>query len=198
MHAASARFPELLDAIKAASRPLGSPTKVVGIDGPGGAGKSTLARDLAAAIGEVPVVQTDDFASRDNPDDWWLRLLEQVLRPLAAGEEARYQRYDWNHQSLAEWIVLPLRPEVVILEGVTAIRREFDPYLAYRIWVETPRTLRLHRGLERDGESMRRQWESWMAAEDAYLARDNPIARADTVVSGQQARRRHTWTGGDD
>jgi uridine kinase len=184
-------IPALFDAIKAASPPLGSPTKVVGIDGPGGAGKSTLARDLAAAFGEVPVVQTDDFASWDNPVDWWPLLLQQVLRPLAAGEEARYQRYDWNDQRLAEWIELPLRPELVIVEGVSAIRREFDPYLAYRIWVETPRTLRLRRGLERDGESMRGQWESWMAAEDAYVARDNPIARADAVVSGQQARRRH-------
>jgi uridine kinase len=194
----SACFPGLFDAIRAARQPLGSPTKVVGIDGPGGAGKSTLARIVAAAIGEAPVVQTDDFASWNDPVDWWPRLLEQVLRPLTAGEEAHYQRYDWDDQSLAEWIELPLRPEVVIREGVTAIRREFDPYLAYRIWVETPRTLRLHRGLERDGESMRRQWESWMAAEDAYVARDNPIARADTVVSGTTPDGGTARTCGDD
>ena len=72
----------------------------------------------------------------------------------------------------------------MILEGVTASREAFRPYLAYAIWVEAPRELCLQRGLERDGEQMRAQWERWLAEEDAYIARERPELHADTVVPG--------------
>ena len=64
------------------------------------------------------------------------------------------------------------------------MRREFDPYLAYRIWVDAPPGVRLRRGLERDGEAMRPQWDKWMAAEAAYAVRDRPIERADAILRG--------------
>jgi uridine kinase len=73
----------------------------------------------------------------------------------------------------------------VIVEGVTASREAFRRYLAYAIWVETPRELRLARGLERDGEAKRPLWEQWMAAEDAYVERERPQEHADAVLAGQ-------------
>jgi uridine kinase len=159
-------------------------TRIVAIDGYGGAGKSTLARRVAAALDGAPIVPTDDFAGWDNQFDWWPRLLEQVIAPLARGDIARYQRFDWSTQQLAEWIELPHHPATVIIEGVAAMRREFDPYLAYRIWVDTPPEVRLRRGLDRDGEAMRSQWDRWMTAEAAYVATDRPMDRADVVVPG--------------
>lgn len=179
------RMAGLAERIRGARPPGGIATAVIAIDGLGGAGKSTLAAQLAEELGNIAVVPTDDFASWDNPFDWWPRLIEQVLRPLAAGDAARYQRYDWDARRLSEWIELPHRPRMVILEGVTASRSEFDAYLAFRIWVEAPRELRLKRGLERDGEAMRDRWISWMCAEDEYVARQDPAARADVVVSGK-------------
>lgn len=158
---------------------------VVGIDGPGGAGKSTLAAALQAAWPGSSVVHTDDFASWDDPVDWWPRLLEQVLLPLSRGEEARYQRYDWVERRLADW--LTVKPGRVIVEGVSSTRREFDSYLSYRIWVETARQERLRRGLERDGADALPQWNEWMAAEDAHFAQDQPVERADLVLSGEDA-----------
>lgn len=47
------------------------PVRLVAVDGPGGAGKSTFADRLAAAAGGAPIIHTDDFASADNPIDWW-------------------------------------------------------------------------------------------------------------------------------
>ena len=158
-------------------------TRIVAIDGAGGAGKSTVARWLAREL-DAPIVHTDDFASWDNPTGWWPKLVAQVLEPLAAGSAARYVPTRWGGPERSEVTVAPT--EFLILEGVTATREAFRPYLAYAIWVETPRALRLERGIARDGEQMRGRWERWMAEEDRYVAREQPAEHADLVLSGDR------------
>lgn len=175
---------DIAQKITRANAPDGMITRIVAIDGPGGAGKSTLASQLSAVLNNAPIVHTDDFASWDNPLDWWPRLINQVLNPLAINQETHYQRYDWTLEKLAEWHRLE-PTDYLILEGVSASRKAFKPYLTYCIWVETPREERLRRGLERDGEAMRSQWEQWMRDEDAYIEREHPDETADVVVSGR-------------
>jgi len=174
---------DLISNIERARAPDGMITRIVAVDGPGGAGKSTLALELSEVLGSARIVRTDDFASWDNPLNWWPLLIEQVLKPLSLNQAARYRRYDWTRGALAEWHeVMP--GGYVIVEGVSASREAFRPYLTYSIWVETPREERLRRGLKRDGQNMRRQWEQWMADEDAYVEREHPEQAADAVISG--------------
>ena len=172
---------ELAEAVRSSRAPEGVAVRIVAVDGPGGSGKSSLARLLAAELG-APVVHTDDFASWDEPVDWWPRLLEQALVPLAAGQAARFVPSSWDGEPRAELVVEPV--EFVVLEGVSASRAAFRPYLAYAIWVETPPEVRLGRGLERDGESARGLWAGWMDAENAYVERERPAEHADRVVRG--------------
>ena len=162
--------------------PSAGKTVVVGIDGCGGAGKSTLAANLAALLPGASIVHTDDFAGWDTPVDWWPRLVDQVLAPLSRGEVGLYQRYDWDLRQLAEWH--QVNSPIVIVEGVTATREEFRHFLAYSIWVDCPRELRLRRGLERDGREAEPLWREWMAAEDRYCQAQHPRDRADLIVSG--------------
>lgn len=173
---------ELVEAIRNAAPPTGVATTIVAVDGPGGAGKSTLAAALSKALGGAPIVHTDDFASWDNPVNWWPDLIERVLEPLAHGRPARFTPNTWGGPPKPDVEIAP--GGIVIVEGVTASRKAFRPYLAYAIWVETPRELRLQRGLARDGEEMREQWLAWMADEDNYVLRENPAENADAVVSG--------------
>jgi uridine kinase len=171
----------LIEEIRASRAPEGVATRIVAVDGLGGAGKSTLARRLAAGL-RAPVVQTDDFASWDDPVDWWPAVVELALEPLAAGRPATYTPTSWRGEERAPVVVEPA--PFVVLEGVTASREAFRPYLAYSIWVEAPRELRLARGLERDGDEARVQWERWMAAEDAYVERERPAEHVDRLVRG--------------
>jgi uridine kinase len=130
------------------------------------------------------IVHTDDFASWDNPLDWWPELIEQLLVPLSQNRTARFKRSRWTD---AERGWAEVRPAAfVILEGVTASRKAFRPYLTYSIWVEAPPELRMRCGLERDGDDARAQWESWMAAEENYRATEYPRERADLVVRGDR------------
>jgi uridine kinase len=172
-----------LDELVAAILAKPGPLRLVAVDGPGGAGKSTFARELAEAAGGAPLVHTDDFAAADNPIDWWPRLLEQVIEPFARGEAAHYQRYDWPSETLAEWHTIEPAP-IVIIEGVSAGRTEWAAHLNFLIWIETPREERLRRGVERDGIAALDDWESWMASEDAHYERDPTRERADVVIDG--------------
>ena len=172
---------DLVEQIRSSPAPFA--TRIVAVDGLGGAGKTSLAERLAAELG-APVVHTDDFASWDDPIDWWPALLEQVLQPLAAGRAVRFTPSSWGGPPRAEVVVEPA--PFVVLEGVTASREAFRPYLAYSIWVETPRDLRLARGLERGGADTVERWQEWMAAEDAYVARERPAEHADRVVPGDR------------
>ena len=174
-----------------------SPERVVlvGIDGRGGAGKSTFARALAARLAQASVIEVDDFyrpsATRlpaGDPDIGgnfeWRRLRDQVLLPLRRGEEARYQRYDWGADAMAEWHTVPPRGTVVI-EGNYSTREELRDLYDFRIWVEAPAELRLARGLERGGINTRERWlEEWMPEEERYLAAQEPWRFADHVVDG--------------
>ena len=164
-------------------------TRIVAVDGPGGAGKSSFAARLASVLGDCQIIHTDDFASWDNPVDWWPELIEKVLDPLSREQAGRFQPSQWEPGApRAQVEILP--SEFVILEGVTASRQAFQPHLTYTVWIEASRDVRLRRGLERDGEEARPQWESWIAAEDGYRQRERPDERADLVVSGE----RDLWT----
>ena len=157
--------------------------RLVAIDGPGGSGKTTFAAKLSAAAGGATVVHTDDFASASNPVNWWPRLLEQVVIPLAEGRQARYQRYDWETETMADWHTVEPAP-IVIIEGVSAGRKEWAKHLSFVIWIDTPPEVRLQRGLERGGANTVEQWREWMAAEDEHYARDPTRERADLIVAG--------------
>ena len=178
----------LLDAARVARPPEGVKTRIIAIDGPGGAGKTTLAAWLAGKLDATAVIHTDDFASWDNPLDWWPALVELALKPLAAGVVARYQPTAWGGEERTPIVIEP--GGTVLLEGVSAARNPFRPYLAYAVWVETDRALRLQRGIDRDGEDARAQWERWMADEDDYIARERPAEHVDLVLSGDQG----LWT----
>jgi uridine kinase len=164
-------------------------TRVIAVDGPGGSGKSTFAEQLAVTLGGCQIVHTDDFASWDNPVDWWPELIAKVLDPLARGKPGLFRRSQWTPGTTLDLVeVVPA--EFLILEGVTASREAFRRYLTYTVWIEAGADLRLRRGLNRDGEHARAQWEKWIAEEDRYRDRERPDARADVVVSGE----RDLWT----
>jgi uridine kinase len=164
--------------------PDGMRTRVIALDGAGGSGKSSFAEHLATALGGCQIVHTDDFASWDNPIDWWPELIGKVLDPLARGQVGQFEPSQWE-PGIARSNVEVIPAEFLILEGVTASREAFRPYLTYSIWIEASPDLRLRRGLERDGEQARAQWEAWIAGEDGYRRRERPDARADLVISGE-------------
>ncbi|MCR1781428.1 4-amino-4-deoxy-L-arabinose transferase [Nocardioides carbamazepini] len=155
--------------------------RLVCVDGLAGSGKTTLARGLAALAPEAVVLGTDEML------EGWPGLpglgasVEALLRPLAAGGPGRWRRWDWYADGWAETRTLEPGP-LLVLEGVGSAAAAYDDLVTLLVWVEADRDVRLARWLERDGESMRPHWDSWLADEEALHAREGTRARADLVV----------------
>lgn len=158
------------------------PMTVLGIGGFGGAGKSTLARQVADRIPGAQIVSTDAFWTGSSFDLG--RLRTDVLDRLLAGSIAQFDEWNWATKTTdPNRRVHPTG--LIIVEGVCALHQMFRDDLSVRVWVEAPRDVRLERGVARDGEQSRITWETvWMPNELAYVERDNPIACAHMVVDG--------------
>ncbi|MEM8864677.1 MAG: AAA family ATPase [Planctomycetota bacterium] len=175
---------------------LDSPVRLVGIDGPGGAGKSTLAEQLRRRLGDAVVVHMDDFyrvmddAERrkltpeeacDQSFDWE-RLRDQVLSPLQSQRAAVYQRYDWESGRLAESHRVD-SDALVIVEGVGSTRRELRGLYDFRVWVQTPKKVCLERQYAR-GHGNEDLIPRWRETEECYEAIHRPKEHADFVYFG--------------
>ncbi|MGN6472981.1 MAG: uridine kinase family protein [Mycobacteriales bacterium] len=182
--AAIRTYAQLVDEIRA----LPGPVRLVGIDGCGGAGKTTFANRLNAAAGNTwPVIATDDFASHDEFMQWWPRMSSDVVEPLLRNEPATYEPYDWvRRERQRPTVVAPA--EVVVIEGVGATRRAWRDRLAKSIWIETASDLRLRRGLDRDGEELTDFWRDWRIAEDRYVEAEQPQRHTDLIVDGNPSQ----------
>jgi uridine kinase len=158
------------------------PFVLVGIGGHGGAGKSTLASQLAEVVPGTQLVATDAFW---NGASFELdRLRSDVVDVLLAGRTARPE--EWNWHAAARRPGRTITPEgVVVIEGVCALHQMFRHDLDVRVWVDAPYGVRLERGLARDGEAARSTWtEVWIPNEEAYVRRDDPVRCAHLVVDG--------------
>ncbi|EMY4794641.1 TPA: uridine kinase [Bacillus pacificus] len=170
---------------------------IIGIDGCGGAGKSTLANKIKNKFSTVTIVHMDDFhlpsaqIVNEHPtnkligaDFDWKRLLQEVLDPISNGVEGCYKRYDWETDSLVESHTVPANG-IVIIEGVYATRQELAEMYDLKIWLNCPRETRIKRGIARDGEAARDMWENnWMIAEDMYVESHKPHEFADFIIDG--------------
>ena len=148
---------------------------------PGDPGSRRSPPSCPIAAGGAPIVHTDDFASADNPIDWWPRLLDQVIVPLTGRRPALYQRYDWPTESLAEWHTVEPAP-IIIIEGVSSARREWSQHLSYVIWIR-PHTAASATRVERDGEDALDDWERWMA-EKTITTSVSDGERSDAIIDG--------------
>jgi uridine kinase len=180
---------DLVERVLNAAPTLGS-SRLLCIDGPSGAGKTTLARHLRQVVrstGSDPVTVVHMDALYDGwgglADAAAVKVPEWLLTPLSQGHAGRYRRYDWHRGSYAEWHeVVP--GGLVVLEGCGSAARPADAFATLRVWVETDADVRLRRGLERSGDEVLPYLQAWKVSEEAHFAADHTRARADLIVLG--------------
>ncbi|MDN4476287.1 hypothetical protein QQX09_10510 [Demequina sp. SYSU T00192] len=188
----------LAAAVRDAPARLGK-TRLVLVDGPAGAGKTTLANRIAVALGGRPSAGAGTFDPDAPPPDvlhgddmyeGWSGLatldrilVDQILEPLAHGGTGAFRMWDWHASRRSHTVPVPPRPFLVI-EGVGVASPAARPFASLVVYVDAPWDTRLDRGLARDGEAMRADWLRWNETEGALLAAAGTRAVADALVDG--------------
>src|SRR4051794_32724436 len=97
--AAIRTYAQLVDEIRTTTNPV----RLVGVDGCGGAGKTTFAQRLSAAPNtRGPSIPPADSPPHDEPIEWGPRMLPQVIEPLLRNEPATFRPYDWVQREPGE------------------------------------------------------------------------------------------------
>lgn len=175
-HADPAHVERVAGLVEAAAG-SGSERVVVGIDGPAGSGKSSLAALLGARL-HAPVLHTDDLLPGwDGPAALPALLTVQVLVPLRRDEPCGYRRFDWHADAYADWVPVPPVP-VLLVEGCGCTAAPAADLLDVRVWLEAGQDERMRRGLSRDGDGFAGHWQSWAAAERSLFTADGTRSRA--------------------
>lgn len=161
---------------------------MLAVDGPSGAGKTTLADEIVAdlearAPGTVALVRMEDlYPGWDGLRAATSRLAGEVLVPLLAGRPADYLRWDW---ATGTWGTrrdhVPARP-LTVVEGVGAGTLAVAPMLTALVFVDAPEQVRHDRAMARDGATYRDHWERWARQERAYFDQERPAQRADATL----------------
>lgn len=163
--------------------PGGAGNRLVTVDGFSGAGKSTRAGALAAAL-DAPLLEFEDLC----PGWDGLSRAPALARrgigdPLAAGTTLRWTSWDWEHDRPGPVRSLPPAP-VVVLEGCGAAAAVLAPVTSLAIWVDAPAEVREQRLRARaDWPVYAPYREVWRRAEEALAAADRSRERAGVVLA---------------
>ena len=163
-------------------------TRLVTIDGPAGAGKTTYAKQLADAMRgsgfTTATIQMDDlYNGWDGLSDPQLpsHLQDWILRPLQSGQAIQHPVFDWERKEFGGKRQLPTADNLIV-EGVGAGQPALAEYADFRLWLSAPVSVRAARLRARQGPSPDEWWQRWRSQEDEYFARHNPAALADWII----------------
>ncbi|SOD65723.1 Uridine kinase [Streptomyces sp. 1222.2] len=167
---------------------IGRP-RVIGIDGRGGAGKTTLAERLRKVMPHSAVVHTDDVAWNHAYFEWGAVLVENILRPLRRGDAVDFRPDAWIAHDRPGSITIPAGADFIWVEGTGIIREELAPWLDASVWMQGDLDEQERLLIARDGGSPEQleHVANWLLEEQPFMLREKPWARATMIVAGPPA-----------
>ena len=171
----------LLDLCKSQTQPI------IAIDGPAGAGKTTLARTLAMALASnysVTEIHMDDlYDGWNNPFSQQLTsMLTYVTEAHKKSEAISISRYDWNLGEFNPPTEFD-KSELLILEGVGSGQSAIRDSLTALIWIDIADSEGLTRVLHRDGNQIESEMRKWLTTQEQHFASEGTQKAADFVLT---------------
>ena len=170
--------------------------KLIGIDGLGASGKTTIAEEIKKAHPETSIIYLEEFFKKASertegivdgeivsPDFDWDRFENQVIKPVQKNLLVKYERFDWRADTWNDWLEVPAVNWIIIV-GVYALQSRFFQAYDYSIWMDVPQAERIKRMTEREGLAVSEMWQTkWLPREEHYYEIERPDNRASVVLS---------------
>jgi len=160
---------------------------VIAIDGPAGAGKTTLA---ARFFDEFSTSKTVALIHMDDLYDGWENALDDRLTSKLTGIVDAFAAHSRFSIPIFNWATMrfdlsqTIEPsDILIIEGVGAGQKVVRDYGAILYWLDIEAEVGLARVLERDGYEIESQMKQWQLDQDAHFLRDNTRANANHILT---------------
>jgi uridine kinase len=160
---------------------------LIAIDGPAGAGKSTLAKDLYLYFS---VARDVNLLGLDEIYDGWENALGEKLtsdlQEMASAhvkkETALIQIYDWALSRFSD--VRTIEPkEILIIEGVGSAQEVIREHKAITIWMDIDPLVGIERVLNRDGHHIAQEMKAWQELQGQHFAQSGARDNADFIIT---------------
>lgn len=160
---------------------------LIAIDGPAGAGKTTLAGKL---LHEYSVSQTVTVIHMDDLYNGWTRALNEeltsrlgdILRRNNIGAPFDIKLFNWTSMKFDG--VQRIQPtDVLIIEGVGAAQKIVRDAGATTFWLDIEPTVGLQRVLARDGQEIELFMHQWQLDQEIHFLSDKTRENAQHIQS---------------
>ena len=149
---------------------------LLAIDGPAGAGKTTLAAQFEAEFSQHSTVRTIHMDDLYNGWDDALtpalgNLLSIIAQAHLSQQEFVIKKFNWSTMcfDMEENISLT---DILILEGVGSAQHIIRATGATTYWLDISPEIGLQRVLNRDGAHLEPQMRKWQIQQDAHFIED--------------------------
>jgi uridine kinase len=160
---------------------------IIAIDGPAGAGKTTLASTLALALAQnfsVTVIHMDDLYA-----GWEGALGQELTKSLTwivschkAKKDLSFAPFNWSTNNFDATRHLP-STSLLILEGVGSSQMAIEDFLATSIWLDLDAEVGFQRVIQRDGEHISQAMKIWLDHQRQHFESDRTKERSEFVLS---------------
>jgi uridine kinase len=163
------------------------PTPIITIDGPAGAGKTTLASHLSTSLGNyfsTSVIHMDDLYNgwEDPFARPFIEALKTITESHAKKKSYVISQYDW---ALGEYgPAKSFQPtQLLILEGVGSSSSYIRDVVTASIWIDIKPEVGLQRVLTRDGTSIATEMQQWLKTQETFFTAEKSAELADFALT---------------
>ena len=176
---------QLIEALAEITQGVDQP--IIAIDGPAGAGKTTLASTLSLALS--PQMSTTVIHMDELYPGWENALGDELTKTLTWLTSCHKAKKPLLYSSF-NWIANEFNPpkshastQLLILEGVASAQLPIEESLATSIWLDLDPEIGFRRVIERDGENISLKMKKWLVTQEQHFAADRTKERCEFLLS---------------